>query len=185
MNNYTRLRLQAEAHKKQYPPGTRIYLESMNDPYDPVPSGTRGTVQYVDDMDNIHMRWDNHRTLSLSPDEDSFRTLTAAELNEELCRDHEVVNLGDDCEIVLPEKPIDCSEPTYFDELEYECWHLMKKYCERMGIKILDYDGDEKPISFDVAKNIQEVILNHIQGTGVKLIFHSQTEDSGMTMNGM
>lgn len=117
MNDYTRLHLQAETHKKQYPPGTRIYLERMNDQYDPVPSGTRGTVHHVDDMDNIHMRWDNHRTLPLSPDVDSFRTLTAAELNEELRRDHEIVSLGDDCEIVLPEKPIDCSELTYFDEL--------------------------------------------------------------------
>ena len=185
MNDYTRLRLQAETHKKQYPPGTRIYLERMNDQYDPVPSGTRGTVHHVDDMDNIRMRWDNHRTLLLSPDEDSFRVLTAAELNEELRRDHEIVSLGDDCEIVLPEKPIDCSDLTYFDELKYECWHLMEKYCERMGIRILDYDDGEKPISFDIAKNIQEVILDHIQGAGVKLIFDSQTEDSRMTMNGM
>lgn len=51
MNDYTRLRMQAETHKKQYPTGTRIYLERMNDQYDPVPSGTRGTVHHVDDMD--------------------------------------------------------------------------------------------------------------------------------------
>ena len=35
--------------KNHYPPGTRIELISMNDPYDPVPSGTRGTVEHVDD----------------------------------------------------------------------------------------------------------------------------------------
>ena len=183
MNDYTRLHQQAEVHKKQYPPGTRIYLERMNDPYHPVPSGTRGTVHHVDDMDNIHMMWDNHRTLPLSPDEDTFRALTAAELNEELRRYHEIVSLGDDCEIVLPEKPIDCSELTYFDELEYECWHLMEKYCERMGIKILDCDDGEKPISFDVAKNIQKVILEHIQNAGIELIFNDQTEGSGITMS--
>lgn len=185
MNDYTRLRLQAETHKKQYPPGTRIYLERMNDPYAPVPSGTRGTVHHVDDMDNIHMRWDNHRTLPLSPDEDSFRALTAAELNEELRRDHEIVSLGDDCEIVLPEKPIDCSELTYFDELEYECWHLVEKYCERMGIRILDCDDGEKPISFDIAKSIQEVILDNIQDAGVNLLFDRQSEALGMSIDGM
>ena len=34
-----------------YPPGTRIELELMVDAY-AVPSGTRGTVDYVDDLGN-------------------------------------------------------------------------------------------------------------------------------------
>lgn len=46
-------------------------------------AGTRGTVDHVDDGGNIHMKWDNGRTLSLCSDADSFRTLTAAELAEE------------------------------------------------------------------------------------------------------
>jgi hypothetical protein len=83
MNEYTRLELQAEKHREQYPPGTRLCLIHMDDPYAPVPSGTRGTVEYVDDMDNIHMRWDNNRSLALVPDEDSFRKLTDEELAEE------------------------------------------------------------------------------------------------------
>lgn len=41
-----------------YPPGTRIILEHMDDPYAPVESGTRGTVQVVDDAGQIHMSWD-------------------------------------------------------------------------------------------------------------------------------
>ena len=36
--------------KKTYPPGTRIELLSMNDAFAPVPSGTRGTVSFVDDI---------------------------------------------------------------------------------------------------------------------------------------
>lgn len=83
MNEYTRLESQAEKHREQYPPGTRLCLIRMNDPYAPVPSGTRGTVEYVDDMDNIHMRWDNNRSLAIVPDEDSFRKLTDEELAEE------------------------------------------------------------------------------------------------------
>ena len=57
MTDYDRLSKQAEIHRKMYPPGTRLYLSYMSDKYAPVPPGTRGTVEYVDDMDNIHMRW--------------------------------------------------------------------------------------------------------------------------------
>lgn len=35
--------------KESYPPGTRLELLHMNDPYAPVPDGTRGTVKLVDD----------------------------------------------------------------------------------------------------------------------------------------
>lgn len=83
MNEYERLRRLAERHRASYPPGTRIMLLDMNDPYSPVESGTRGTVVCVDSMAQIHMQWDNGRTLPLNSDEDSFRTLTAAELAEE------------------------------------------------------------------------------------------------------
>ena len=83
MTDYDRLSKQAEIHRKMYPPGTRLYLSYMSDKYAPVLPGTRGTVEYVDDMDNIHMRWDNNRSLALVPDEDSFRKLTDEELAEE------------------------------------------------------------------------------------------------------
>ncbi len=40
-----------EFYKKQYPPGTRICLDSMgDDDPDPVPSGTTGSVSFVDDV---------------------------------------------------------------------------------------------------------------------------------------
>ena len=66
-----------------YPPGTRIELLSMSDPYAPVPAGTRGTVKFVDDMGTIFPEWDNGRTLGIVPGEDSFRKLTQEELEEE------------------------------------------------------------------------------------------------------
>lgn len=62
--------------KQSYPAGTRIKLLSMEDPYAPVPSGTKGTVAFVDDMGTIHMEWDNGRTLGLIPGEDSFVKIT-------------------------------------------------------------------------------------------------------------
>lgn len=83
MNDFQRLIRQAEQIKKDYPEGTRIHLSFMNDPYAPVEPGTRGTVDFVDDMGSVHMKWDNGRTLALIPGEDSFRKLTAQELAEE------------------------------------------------------------------------------------------------------
>ena len=59
----------------QYPPGTRIRLNSMSDPYSPVPAGIEGIVDLVDDAGQIHMKWNNGRTLPLIPGEDSFTVL--------------------------------------------------------------------------------------------------------------
>ena len=83
MNNFHRLIKQAEEIRKEYPEGTRIQLSYMNDPYAPVEPGTRGTVVSVDDASTLHMKWDNGRTLGLIPGEDSFRKLTAYEIEEE------------------------------------------------------------------------------------------------------
>lgn len=83
MNKFDAERGFAERMKKNYPVGTRIALDHMDDPYEPVPPGTRGTVAYVDDMGQIGMNWDNGRTLSLIPGEDSFHRLSAQEIAEE------------------------------------------------------------------------------------------------------
>ena len=61
--------------KEQYPPGTRIRLNSMEDPYAPILPGTEGEVDYVDDAGQLHMKWDNGRSLALIPGEDSFSVL--------------------------------------------------------------------------------------------------------------
>lgn len=79
MSEWDRLRRVAAVAKQQYPKGTRIELNHMNDPHAPVPPGTRGTVMFVDDIGQIHMQWDNGRTLALVPNEDSFRKLTPEE----------------------------------------------------------------------------------------------------------
>lgn len=46
-------REQVEFIRKNYPPGTRVMLNNMNDPYSPVESGTSGTVRYVDDAGTL------------------------------------------------------------------------------------------------------------------------------------
>ena len=68
--------------KQEYPPGTRILLNHMDDKW-AVSPGTRGTVQFVDDSGQIHPIWDNGRTLAIVPEIDSFRKLTKQELCEE------------------------------------------------------------------------------------------------------
>ena len=83
LNEYERQRRISESTKKLYPPGTRIELISMNDPYAPVTSGTRGTVKFVDSLGTIFPEWDNGRTLGVVPGEDSFRKLTQEEIKAE------------------------------------------------------------------------------------------------------
>ena len=83
MSSFDRERLRIQRAKMLYPPGTRIVLGEMSDPYAPVPPGTRGTVKFVDDMGTIHPQWDNGGTLGLIYGEDSFRKLTQEELEEE------------------------------------------------------------------------------------------------------
>ncbi|MCQ4022868.1 DUF4314 domain-containing protein [Ruminococcus sp. zg-924] len=83
MNEYERLRRQAEGLREIYPKGTRVECLSMMDPFAPVPSGTRGTVFHVDDMATIHVNWDNGSTLGLVRGEDSFRKLSVEEIEAE------------------------------------------------------------------------------------------------------
>ena len=80
MNDWERLHRQTERYKQS----TRIMLLNMNDPYSPVESGMRGTVQSVDDIGQLLMKWDNGRALALIPGEDSFRRLTQEEIDREL-----------------------------------------------------------------------------------------------------
>ncbi len=90
MNEFDRLYAQAKRYREAYPPGTRLELINMNDPHDPVPSGTKGTVVYVDDAANIHMNWDNGRTLALCPGEDTFRKIDETDITEQTDSDEDI-----------------------------------------------------------------------------------------------
>lgn len=65
-------RAEIERLREKYPKGTRIMLDHMNDPYNPTPSGTVGTVEHVDDMGQIH--WSGSG-LALIPGEDRFHII--------------------------------------------------------------------------------------------------------------
>ena len=76
-------RSQVNFTRSCYPPGTRIVLSRMNDPFSPIELRTRGTVRYVDDAGQVGVSWDNGRSLSLIPGVDSFRKLTQQEIAQE------------------------------------------------------------------------------------------------------
>lgn len=65
---------QVESIKNKYPIGTRIRLHHMADDFW-VPRGTLGTVDFVDDAGQIHIIWDDGRTLALIESEDYFEII--------------------------------------------------------------------------------------------------------------
>ena len=82
MKNRDLTRREIAELRLNYPPGTRIMLEHMEDNW-AVPRGTRGSVTQVDDAGTIHMKWDNGRSLGIVPQVDQFRKLTEQEQLEE------------------------------------------------------------------------------------------------------
>ena len=63
--------------KKQYPANTRIRLIKMGEDPRPIESGACGTVESVDDIGTIHVRFDNGRLLGLMTGEDEFQIINA------------------------------------------------------------------------------------------------------------
>jgi len=71
-------RNKVERLKDMYPKGTRIRLAAMSGEPDMSP-GLMGTVDFVDDIGQLQMTWDNGRTLALVPGEDSFSAVSQPE----------------------------------------------------------------------------------------------------------
>ncbi len=64
-----------EALRQQYPKGTRVELMSMDDPYSKLKPGDQGTVEMVDDIGTIFVRWDCGSGLGVAYGEDSIKKL--------------------------------------------------------------------------------------------------------------
>lgn len=75
MNEWERLTRQAQGIKQRYPKGTKVCLGYM-DGEKGMPSGLLGTVSFVDDIGQIHVSWENGRSLPLNTDVDSFRVVS-------------------------------------------------------------------------------------------------------------
>ena len=85
--------------------------------------------------------------------------------------DRQVMQFGDEGLILVPNQPIDCSKLGYFDSMEDRCWDLVKEYADRFGIEIIRDGAGEEAINYDLAKRIQETILNEFMMAGVEFKF--------------
>jgi len=61
--------------KERYIKGARIRCLAMMDDPIPIENGSLGTVECVDDIGQIHVRWDNGRLLALVPNIDEFEAV--------------------------------------------------------------------------------------------------------------
>lgn len=52
--------------------GKRIELIRMEDPYTNLKEGDKGTIQFTDDIGQIHVKWDNGSTLAVVPEIDEY-----------------------------------------------------------------------------------------------------------------
>ena len=66
-----------EMLRAKYPKGTKILLIHMND-LQPVPTGTIGEVALIDDCGNIHMIWQNGRSLAIIEGVDDFEVISGS-----------------------------------------------------------------------------------------------------------
>lgn len=58
--------------------GKRVRMIFMED-VDPIEPGQIGVVKSVDDLGQLHVDWDNGRTLAIIPEKDQFEVLDSYE----------------------------------------------------------------------------------------------------------
>jgi len=67
---------EVERLRKVYPAGTQIRLISMAEEPFPLPAGSIGEVEMIDDAGNLHMKWQCGRGLALIAGADTFEVIT-------------------------------------------------------------------------------------------------------------
>ena len=65
--------------KENYPPETKIKLLKDMEDKQPILAGTIGIVDYIDSEGQLHMKWENGRTLALIPEVDQFEVISKPE----------------------------------------------------------------------------------------------------------
>lgn len=58
--------------KNRYPHGAKVVVDFMGDDPNPIDSGTKGIVYFVDDIGTVHCEFENGRSLGLLPGVDKF-----------------------------------------------------------------------------------------------------------------
>ncbi len=122
---------------------------------------------------NVHMVWDNGRTLALCPGYDQFVKIDGIEVKEE----DTIVDLDDQVFAVVPSQVIDCSRLGFFDEFEEDSWNLIRQYLATVGVKLLPNEDGEQPISYYHAKEVQDKIIELLKEMGVKMDFGENIDE--------
>lgn len=63
-----------ERLRKTYPVGAKVELVRMDDVQAP-PVGTRGVVEFIDDIGTIHVKWENGSSLGVVYGEDLCKVI--------------------------------------------------------------------------------------------------------------
>ena len=127
--------------KAKYPKGTRIELIKMVD-VQSVPSGTKGTVDFVDDMGTIHMKWDNGRRLGLVLEVDEFEIIKEENNMNEKTLMQMLIEAG------YPIEEIHHHESDLYVYVTPLTTRVLEEWCEANGWK--DKMVKEKSFVFDV-----------------------------------
>lgn len=69
--------------KEKYPIGSRIKLLKDMDDKQPILAGTIGIIDYIDSEGQLHMKWENGRSLALLPDIDHFEIINDLNNNKD------------------------------------------------------------------------------------------------------
>lgn len=144
---------QVKQIKKKYPIGTRIQLDHMEGERD-MPDGLCGTVKFVDDQGQLHMRWDNGRSLALVTNVDDFHILPPQEQGDSL----------------KPGNPIS-EEP----DARYEPMNLYVDYINANVMTKIDYER----LQLDYAteeKAYAKSVLNALH-QGVQVVYSTEIFD--------
>ena len=70
-----------EQLRKDYPVGTKIIMDEDMEDLQPIKKNQVGIVDFIDDEGQIHMKWDNGRTLALTVGVDKFHKVNTDENN--------------------------------------------------------------------------------------------------------
>ena len=72
------------------------------------------------------------------------------------------------CTLFTAPQELEIKTVTFFDDLEYETWELMKKYFDKLSIRLIDFSSNAEPDWASVAV-VRDAIIKTIEDAGVKI----------------
>lgn len=127
--------------------GKRIELIRMEDPYTNLKEGDKGTIQFTDDIGQIHVKWDNGSTLAIVPEideydiiEESFNKLKHVRLFEEFISDSDLGYVN-----VKMEELSDLVDSTDDEFISFE-WSLSNNVLSA----VLQINQEQTTFSYDI-----------------------------------